>query len=119
MRYQKRRKSKILAQKYIKIKSKVSNAYPDSANIEEYILDELPKYPPNKNHYLVILEIETGNLVDIYITSPNSNKDLSFAVVGFFGEERLWVYCWAKDEEHAKKIAYDTRTKVLAEKENL
>ncbi len=108
--------SKELAKKYIKFKSRVSSAYYDCAHIEEYILDELPKYPPNKNHYIVILQLMTGYLVDIYLTNTNSDKDLCYEVIKTStGVKNLQVYCWAKDEEHAKRIAYDTRTKILAE----
>ena len=76
--------SKELAEKYIKFKSRVSVIYPEYARIEEYTLDELPTYPLNKNHYLVILELETGNLLDIDLTNINSDKDLYFFVFNKF-----------------------------------
>lgn len=63
-----------------------------------------------------MVRIMTGYLVDIYLTNTNSDKDLCYEVIKTStGVKNLQVYCWAKDEEHAKRIAYDTRTKILAE----
>ena len=112
--------SRKLAKKYIELQARVGFWNFTTPRIEEYTLDELPTYPLNKNHYLVILELEIGNLLDIDLTNINSDKVLNFTVVNRSDKaNEIWVYCWAKDEEHAKKIAYDVRTKVLAEKENL
>ncbi len=109
--------SKKLAKDYIKLKSRIGYWYYRIPRIEEYVLNELPKYPPDKNHYMVSLELNTGNLIGIDFDSENSDKDLVFKFINSFTEtEKLWVYCWAKDEEHAKKIAYDVRTKLLVER---
>ena len=112
--------SRKLAEKYIELQTRVGYWYFEVPRIEEYTLDELPIYPKEKSHYRVSLELGTGNLLDIDLTNLDSDKVLNFTVVNRSDKaNEIWVYCWAKDEEHAKKIAYDVRTKVLAEKENL
>ena len=109
--------SRELAEKYIELQTRVGYWYFEVPRIEEYTLDELPIYPKEKSHYRVSLELRTGNLLDIDLTNLDSDKVLNFIVVNRSKkEDEIWVYCWAKDEEHAKKIAYDTRTKVLAER---
>jgi hypothetical protein len=114
---------KELAEEYIKRNERVGyfDEY-DNAQVEEYPIDNnLPNYPKGLFHYEVSIGLRSGKIRYFNVTRSYDDKKLKYEVLDFphEDEEILNVYCWSKNKEHAKKIAIDIRTRVLAERENL
>jgi hypothetical protein len=79
----------------------------EHSQIEEYSLDYVPDYPPGMKGWFVRIDDENlilyshqVNPFDVTIPSENEYNYHN-------GETGYFVYCWAVDEEHAKKIALD------------
>jgi len=111
---------KELAEEYIERNERVGYFNYNEVRIEEYPVDNnLPDYPKGLFHYEVSIDLSSGKIEFIEITKINDDKKIKYEVFTYLTEEVLNVYCWAKNKDTAKKIAYDIRTKVLAEKANL
>jgi hypothetical protein len=114
--------TKELAGEYVSYGEKINLFGYTGAEIEEFDLDiSFPKYPKDKAHWSITLDLKTGKTIYVMKSNNQLDKNLFYQSYHniFTGDELLDIYCWAKDEEHAKKIAFDIRTKVLAERANL
>jgi hypothetical protein len=84
----------------------------DEFRIEEYELDAV--VPTNKKAYFVRMD-KLGNVKEIYISdsaySFSKNANISFT----FDNTIMNCYVFAKDENHAIKIANEKRVFILAE----
>ena len=107
-----------LAKKYIEHAGRIIGDIWDEFRIEEYGLDVITKYPKGKNHYVVTMELKSGEFRYIGKREPEGKREYC-VLKDYRGVENIHIYCWAKSEEQAKKIATDIRTKVLAEREGL
>jgi hypothetical protein len=80
----------------------------NSSQIEEYDLDNIPEHPPGMSAWFVV--ISDGKLDGIY-ASQVSPFDQTVPRESEYkypnGRTNYTVYCWAVDEDHAKKIALD------------
>jgi len=89
----------------------------DCAEIEEYQLDNIPKYPPGMVAWHVRItrgEIWFG---DSWQTNPFDDKVPSEEEYSYAdGSSHYVVKCWATDKEHAEKIALDKYYQHQAEK---
>ena len=87
--------------------------YAANNNIEEYELDAVPESPPGLFAYVVLMEI-----------SGDVNRMWQESVVGFkskwhpgdlYGSAPVaWFRIWARDEQHAVKIANEWRAQIIA-----
>ena len=95
------------------------------SEIEEYELDalEIPEHPPGHTAWTVHINAKTNtidtthqcNSLDGYFEP----KEKYYEGGGVSGELNTFVvYCWARDKEHAEKIALDKFYQWKWEKEN-
>lgn len=84
---------------------------PDTAEIESFLLDELPEHPPGHLPFLVKIDIRAGT-TECYRTDPLDTPIVPKLVVqgGLTG----WLRAWARTGEHAIKIANEQRLRLLA-----
>lgn len=95
------------------------------SEIEEYDLDalEIPEHPPGHTAWCVNINAKINAIIG---THPYNSLDGYFEPKekyyeggGVFGELNIFtVNCWARDEEHAEKIALDKFYQWKWEKEN-
>lgn len=81
------------------------NLVPDSS-IEEYKPDVIPDHPPGRTAWQVYIldgTLEHCMKLDIW-KYPFVPSEIPSE---FYGKKAYNVRCWARDEEHAKKIALD------------
>jgi hypothetical protein len=77
--------------------------------IEEYLLDEVPGLPPGKVLYRVLFDRD-GNSV-----AKHEPPTEYMSGVRPYGDGKTMVtYCWARDSEHAVKIANERRVQTIA-----
>jgi len=102
----------------------------DDANIEEYDTEKPLSVSErlDKGYTAYKVDIMDGVIVNVRILDKD---DISYSVgylsaspkfktyPRFATMNKGWVYCLAKDEEHAKKIALDTYAQWKAEKEGI
>ena len=82
--------------------------------IEEYELDslEIPKHPPGHTAWVVIINAKSNSIVSSgqqdSLGGCFEPKEKYYEGGGISGELNTFVvYCWARDKEHAEKIALD------------
>lgn len=79
------------------------------ASIEPIGLDEGEKYPKGKLRYSIQFDCDGNSQVNRQ--GPDDGQE----DVRPYGDKKTMVtYCWAKDEEHAAKIANERRVQVIA-----
>lgn len=86
----------------------------DDASVEEYELDslKLPKHPQGCLAWVVIINVTDNSIQSIY---QQDGLDVNFKPGGRYMDNSRYshlsslymVNCWARDQEHAKKIALD------------
>jgi hypothetical protein len=86
---------------------------PDSI-IEEYELDslEIPEHPPGHTAWVVNVNAKTNGIICSWQQTSLGGyfepKEKYYEGGGVSGELNTFVvYCWARDKEHAEKIALD------------
>ncbi len=86
-------------------------------DIEEFELDVLPKYPEGLLYYSVGMQ-KTGNIDPCRCDAEESIVVGGYmnSGLGFFdkGPEVYRLHVWAKDKQHAAKIANEKRTQMIA-----
>ncbi len=92
----------------------------EEARIEEYELDsfKIPEYPPGHKPWLIRIEYNTSKIVlafqeYFWERSEWSPMEKFYDIEGFVPE--FWVQCWARDQEHAEKIALEKYYQYKAE----
>ena len=106
-----------------KLAEEAQNHCPNSV-IEEYELDalEIPEHPPGHTAWAVNINAKT-NAID-FVSQCNSlygfgPNEWYYEGGGVSGELNTFaVHCWARDKEHAEKIALDKFYQWKWEKEN-
>ena len=95
-----------------KLKKLYTDRY-DEASIEEYILDECI----NRKCYGIVFD-DNGRIIDITADEYELKKEDE---IDTYSDPDDHIICWvfAKDMEHAKKMAQDKRAEYLAKKENI
>lgn len=80
-----------------------------ACDIEEWELDELPDHPPGLLHFWVRMDMDGNNLC--------YGQDANFSAPDWEpGRYRKYIafHMWAKDQQHAIKIANERRIALLA-----
>jgi hypothetical protein len=85
---------------------------PHYAEIEEITLDEYPDYPAGMLRYRVYFDID-GNSWATHCEPDIGDDSNSKCYPGASGKT-MATYCWARDEDHAVKIANERRAQVIA-----
>lgn len=83
--------------------------YPDSC-IEECGLDFIPEHPPGMVAWFVNINTEDMSDIRVHQTGPIKQTKECLLPRGnthYNPQERFIVQCWARDAEHAQKIALD------------
>lgn len=106
-----------------KLAEEAKNHCPNSV-IEEYELDalEIPEHPPGHTAWSVNINAKI-NAIDFVSQCDSLNgfepKEKYYEGGGVSGElNTFMVHCWARDKEHAEKIALDKFYQWKWEKEN-
>jgi hypothetical protein len=92
----------------------------EETRIEEYELDsfQIPEHPPGHKPWLVRIEYNTSKIVltfqEYFLERSEWSPMETFHDLEGFGPE-FWVRCWARDDEHAEKIALDKYYQYKAE----
>lgn len=84
---------------------------PMYANIEEKPLDEQPGYPEGMFRFRVVFDI--GGECSVTQTEPCLAKDGECTPWGSDGK-CMATWCWARDKDHAAKIANERRAQIIA-----
>ena len=92
--------------------------YNSGNEIEELTVDELPDHPRGLASWLVLMDGD-GNTRDVHKTDPMfSNESVRYyaAGLGWFRENNdcMVFTMWAKDKDHAVKVANETRIMLKA-----
>jgi len=97
-----------------------------NSDIEEYELDalEIPEHPPGHTAWIVHINAKTNTIN--WTKQENSlrdyfepKEDYYDIPMGMFKHDPIYnVKCWARDKEHAEKIALDKYYQWKWEKEN-
>jgi len=77
--------------------------------IEEFVLDPKVRGESNEEFYIVGMR-RNGDVARIFASSPSA----WIGDVDRVQNDCLWAYMWARDKEHAIKIANERRTVLLA-----
>lgn len=85
-----------------------------NSNVEEYELDsvEIPEHPPGYTGWNVCINVDTNT---IYVSYQRDILQGDFKPQEHYSDNSKWpshpslfvVNCWARDKEHAEKIALD------------
>jgi hypothetical protein len=79
------------------------------SEIKEYYLNPFTEHPPGQQFWFV--DVFFGEIRECYIVKPGyglrPKRDYSRNYKGDRIDHTYKTYCWATDEEHAKKIALD------------
>jgi hypothetical protein len=87
----------------------LSNLQDSDATIETYVLDELDSWPNERKSYYVWFDRDgNGDALD------ESPRKFDERVIPNGNGTHMHTYCWARDEEHAVKIANERRAQTIA-----
>ena len=79
-------------------------------DVEEFDMDTVPEHPPGLLAWTVLME-RSGDC-QVHPQSPDNMKEVrSLTCSG----KKLYCYVWARDKEHAAKIANEMRAVAIAE----
>ena len=84
----------------------------DANEIEEYTLDEIPAHPKGMLLYSVAMKPD-GNDSRVYQRDASEAED-AYEWKSYGKSERFEFQMWARDEEHAIKIANERRAQLIA-----
>jgi len=104
--------------KTAKAKCKLYNRRNENSDFANYTIDEYELDPDTEQVNAGVLSysvtfLSNGDIWDTYINDKPSDRNECYEVV-HPGYAHLVVYVWAKDDDHAKKIAQDKRAEYLA-----
>jgi len=84
------------------------------ADIEEYYVDKYPKQIDKNLKHWSIEMLKNGNAGRCWVSDNYEEDDIHYHVSNLFDTEYLYVYCWAKDKQHAIKIANEKRVMIIS-----
>lgn len=82
-------------------------------DIEEYELDAVPESPPGLLAYVVLMEI-SGDVKRLWQESVAGFKSRWHPEDLYGSDPVAWFRIWARDEQHAVKIANEWRAQIIA-----
>ena len=95
-------------------KAEEAKKYYAADRIDEYLLDAIPKHPDGMYWYRVKMD-EGGNTSEVGIRDGDDAEALHAVEYRYYGDgKHVCFYMFAKDEQHAVKIANERRAMLLA-----
>ena len=91
----------------------VAKVTPDS-DVEEHEVDSVGGYPKDMSLYCVLMDV-TGLAEGVQMCDPEYHKGFENAFLTTVRGPRYYHYMWARDQNHAIKIANERRMQMLAE----
>ena len=87
--------------------------YAADNDVEEYELDAVPESPPGLLAYVVIMEL-SGDVSHMWQESVKGFKSRWHPGDPYGSAPVAWFRIWARDEQHAVKIANEWRAQIIA-----
>ena len=101
------------AEKYVKAIYGIN----DEVCIEEYDVDKYPKQIDKKLKHWWVEMLKNGEVDGCMVSDSHKYSDCRYYILNNFMTEHvdyLNVFCWAKDKQHAIKIANEKRAMLVA-----